>query len=96
MAKHSAVEFFKKKSDENNEVYQKDMGKILEQYDEFRKNYFLSEKKVDKLVKVVCRQERIGSEIKTFLTESLNQIFYTVRRKQPEIYEQILLHLPTD
>jgi len=48
------------------------MMKVLEKYDDIRHKYIASERKVAKLIKIVCRQERIGSELKVFITECLN------------------------
>lgn len=87
MAKHCAVDFFKKKSEDNNKLYIRDMQKIFEDYDDFRKAYFQSEKKVAKLTQIVCRQERIGSELKVFINEALSKVFDVVLRKTPEIME---------
>lgn len=85
VAKHQTVEFFKEKGEEINSQYQTDMTKVITDFDEVRAKYFAREKKIQTLVNVVARQEKINQELKTFICECLDHIFATVQERQPEI-----------
>ena len=96
IAKYLAVEFFKSKGEENNRKYQSELMEIYKAYDDVRSKFFNDEKKIAQLTKIILSQERINLELRTFIQECLNEIFYKVELREPEIYEQILTNLPTN
>jgi hypothetical protein len=46
IAKYLAVEFFKKKGDENNKKYQSELMDIFKAYDDIRARFFNDERKI--------------------------------------------------
>ena len=72
------------------------MQKLVKSFDDVREKYFESERRTAKLVRIICRQERINAELKSFIVDCLEDIFHKVEQKRPEIVAEIIRRLPTD
>ena len=67
---------------ENNHIYSR--------YDDVRSKYLIDEKKIGILVRVLSRQERIITELKSYISDCLEHIFYKVEVLDPVIVEEVL------
>lgn len=95
VSKHMAFDFFKSKAASNNEQYQREMKRVLYEFDDVRRKFFVDEKKILQLVNIATRQERIVKELKVFICESLEKIFHKVETKNFEIIKTVEEKLPT-
>lgn len=94
MARHHAVEFFMKKSEETSRRYTDHVLGILKEYDEVRLKNFDNEAMLMKMTQMVLRLEVLYSDMRTFTTKALNEVFKTVQKRESEITEAMCTQLP--
>jgi len=94
MARHQAVEFFMKKNEETSRRYTDHVLGILKEYDAVRLKNFNNEAMLMRMTKMVLRLEVLYSDMRTFTTQALNEVFNTVQKRESEIEEAMCTKLP--
>ena len=83
-----------KKSEETSRRYTDHVVGILKEYDEVRLRNFENEGMLTMMAQMVLRLEVLYSDMRTFTTKALNEVFNTVQKRESEISEAMLTQLP--
>ena len=95
-ARHYTLEFFKTKGNEIERTYNQEISTLFTSYDSLRKKYFLRERKMAVITKVLKKQEDVIFELSTNSRENFKEIYETLEKHEPRIEKAIDAILPTD